>query len=343
MYAPHAAALIESIIQYCPEKLDFVIIYCELNMEIQNILLNHFKIKVASLEFVKFDIECLKDSLNSVKAAEHLKGLNTYLRLFSPSLLPEKEHHVIYLDCDIIVQDNLLNILDKVDLTKPICAVTEYDPAYKFKDLNVLKVYEKPFINPWIYEAYWYRTYYYLKLNPTSKYFNDGVLIINLDYWRKNNITEKAIDFLLKNPEKAFSADQDALNHVINGDYCALEPRWNSINIGREIFSNYDPSLFEKEVNEYAILHIAGSKKPWTYMCNPKYQKLYWKYRKNTPWPKVEYKDKTLKKILKKYIYNIYCFFMNISRIIIGRNNFRSLRYYLSSIRKGTIFSKARI
>jgi len=321
-YAPHAATVMESVIQNCPEKLDFAVIYYDLEDNIRDILTNHFAEKVKSLEFHQVDESVLSNIIKDIKSAEHLAGFNAYLRLFSPTILTN-DSHVIYLDCDVIVQGNILNILTDADLSKPICAVTEYDPAYKYRDLSDLKLVERPFLNPLIYEAYWFRTYRDLKMHINAKYFNTGVMIINLKYWREHNIMKDALVFLLENPDKAFSADQDALNHVVNGSFYSLLPKWN---YGNAIFSNYSAQELTIASLSPSIIHFAGGVKPWHYIGESKDQKLYRKYRKQTPWQKIEYKNISLILILKKRVFRPTMRFMkNILQCFIGKQNMRFL------------------
>jgi len=298
-YAPHAATVMESIIQNCPEKLDFVIIYYKLSQEIQEILTIHFTKKVNSLEFVQMDEEKLIKIEENINIIEHW-SLDIYMRLFATILLPN-DKYVIYLDCDIIVQDNILKILDEADLSKPICAVTEYDPNYKLHDLSNI-IIGKPTQDPWIIEAYWYRTFYDLEMDKYARYFNTGVMVMNLDYWRENKITEKTMNFIKENPEKIYYPDQDALNAVINGNYSSLDLRWNFVPPSPSIFSNYTFDVMKKAVQNPAIIHLAGSNKPWSYLCDTKYKIIYRNYRKYTPWPKIVYKDRTMKNMFKKYI-----------------------------------------
>jgi lipopolysaccharide biosynthesis glycosyltransferase len=297
-YAPHAATVMESIIQNCPEKLDFVVIYYNLNKEIQDILTQHFSEKVNSLEFFELNEDVLKSSIDASLLVCEQWSMDTFLRLYAPNLLPN-EQSIIYLDCDVIVMDNILKILEGVDLSKPVCAVTEYDSNYKSKDLSKISI-GKPTMNPWFMEAYWYRLFRDLDMDLYGKYFNAGVLIMNLDYFRVNQVTEKCIHFLKENPKKVFGVDQDALNHALNGNYFPLDPRWNSYS--QSIFSGYSSNILKNAKNNPAIIHVVGLYKPWKYLCETRYQKLYWSYRKFTPWSKKEYKDKTVKNRLKKYV-----------------------------------------
>ncbi len=300
-YAPHAATVMESIIQNCPEMLEFVVIYYDLNEEARAVLSNHFQGKILSLAFYEVDEQVLRDTIKDVKVASHLTGFNTYLRLFAPALLKE-DSHIIYLDCDTIVQGNILDIVKDADLTKPLCAVREYDPKYKLRRLTNLNFYERPLVNPWIYEAYWHRVYRSLELSENSSYFNAGIQVINLKYWRVNAVGEKALLFIAEHPDKVFSADQDALNHVINGNFHALSPWWNTAVAYDAVFSNYPAKQLRQAVEHPCVIHIAGSCKPWHYMCDKKMQRLYWKYRVQTPWGKKEYKDRTMKNVLRKNI-----------------------------------------
>jgi lipopolysaccharide biosynthesis glycosyltransferase len=337
-YAPHAAATMESIIQHCPEKLDFAVIYYNLNDETQSILSKHFENKVASLEFYKVDEMILRDTIKGVKTTDkHLKGFSTYLRLFAPQLLPNDEH-VIYLDVDIIVLDNILSILNDADLTKPVCAVTEYDPAYKYKPFDTLNKIDSITRNTWIGEAYWYRTFVALEMSQTAKYFNGGVCIINLGYWRQHKVAEKAIAFLMEHPEKALAADQDATNHAINGNYCTLPLRWNFPGgVSFPLYSNYSLEAVKRAVENPAIIHITGAGKPWKYMCNAKIQKKYWKYRSFTPWPEKAYEDKTWKKIIKKQVV------FGLKRAIIATLGYRNAHVLTALFIKPSFLRKLRI
>ncbi|GHU72973.1 LPS 1,2-glucosyltransferase [Spirochaetia bacterium] len=325
-YAPHAATAMESIIRNCTEKLEFVVIYYDLDRNTREILLDHFKDKVKSLEFYNIDKEYIYH-FKVVKNVPHITGFNVFLRLLICDILPETDKYILYLDCDIIVQDNILNIMDGADLTKPLCAITEYSPNYKLRNLTNLTLMEKPIIKPWNSDAYWYRTYIDLELNKTVNYFNAGVLLINLEYWRNNKINEKAILFLLEQPERAYAADQDALNHVINGNYYALAPKWNNGVVPSGILTNYsDAELLEAEKSP-SIIHIVGPYKPWYYLGSSRYQRIYWEYRSTTPWPQKIYSDKTLKNIIKKFIRE-FIYLLGRNFIIQINSLMKKERYY---------------
>ena len=49
--------------------------------------------------------------------------------------------------------------------------------------------------------------------NAEIGYFNSGVFLTSLNYWRSNEIGKRCADYLTQNPESQYK-DQDALNHV---------------------------------------------------------------------------------------------------------------------------------
>jgi lipopolysaccharide biosynthesis glycosyltransferase len=58
-----------------------------------------------------------------------------------------------------------------------------------------------------------------LEMAYSAKYFNYGVMLINLEYWRAYNVKEKVIEFVGRKPEVIRFVDQDGLNFVINRNW----------------------------------------------------------------------------------------------------------------------------
>ena len=107
-----------------------------------------------------------------------------YLRLLSPSLLPNLEK-VLYLDCDLVVNGSIKELWNLDISNYSMAALPDALLSY-----NIVKDY---------------LNYDYYK----EGYINSGVLLINLKYWRENNIQEKLVDYL--NTHTVKLPDQDAL------------------------------------------------------------------------------------------------------------------------------------
>lgn len=296
-YAPHAATVIESILAHTDQKLSFALLYRKLDPTILNTFRQHFEHRVASIEFIKIEPALLQEVVHT-KIASHLT-LDIYLRLFAPLVLPNDDY-AIYLDSDIIVLDDISKILDNVDFSKAVYAVTESDPNYKLKGWAQILPIERP-IAPYIsMEAYLYRLRHYLGMSQEAKFFNTGVLILNLKMWREQQLTHRVIEYIAQKT-MLNNSDQDALNAILNGDYGELEPRWNNGVLMFGLMSGHAPSLLYQARNQPSIVHFLGVK-PWRYLCAHPQRKTYLKYRKLTPWPTNIYHDKNLKNILIKYI-----------------------------------------
>ena len=67
-------------------------------------------------------------------------------------------------------------------------------------------------------------------ISDTAKYFNSGIMIIDFEPWRKQNISKKVIDFINENSSEDFLVfhDQDALNAILYDQWHELHPRWNA-------------------------------------------------------------------------------------------------------------------
>ncbi|GAA0377936.1 glycosyltransferase family 8 protein [Paenibacillus motobuensis] len=184
-----------------------------------------------------------------------------YYKLSIPELVPIKCNKVIFLDCDLIILDDIEELW-KVDVS----------------DHNLAAVLEPEFTR---HEE--------LKLDKNVSYFNSGVMLINLDLWRENNISEKAYKYLEGNSYNISLHDQDAFNVVLSAyPILTIPQRWNQR--PKYILKDF-PSIYysEKEfteaVNNPAIVHFAGgNNKPWHYLCDHPNANDYVKYQKKSEW-----------------------------------------------------------
>jgi lipopolysaccharide biosynthesis glycosyltransferase len=167
----------------------------------------------------------------------------TYYRLFIPELLPQSIHKVLYLDCDMLVLDSLDELwnLDVTNYSAGVVISTHHD------DIRVLNR---------------------LEIKPEYGYFNAGLLLINLDYWRTARIAEKAFDCLLRYPERCTWHDQDALNIVLSGTTLTVSAKYNvQLSFYHPIETLFISSLFHDDIlaarENPIIVHFIGHNKPW--------------------------------------------------------------------------------
>ena len=133
-----------------------------------------------------------------------------------------------------------------------------------------------------------------LRCAGTTNYFNCGVLIFDLDVWRRDDIAGRAVKYLVEHP-KLYYMDQDALNWIMGGHYVRLDARWNSFaNCSFPAYVNVLVRATRAGRRWEAlrtiwrtdpwIVHYAGANKPWT-PSEPKTPRdaLWWHYAAQSP------------------------------------------------------------
>lgn len=183
-----------------------------------------------------------------------------YVRIFIEQLLPAEIERVIYLDCDLIVNQDLIELWSTPMIGKAAGVV--YDSIAK--------------------EEFYERLMY----DRSYKYFNSGVMLINLKYWREHCIMKQCLDFIQRYPNQIVCEDQDVLNAVLHENVLYLPIKYNAI---CTVFfkENQFPPEYSKEVEEAKtnpiIVHYSWIK-PWHRECDHTLVGLFFKYQKLTPW-----------------------------------------------------------
>lgn len=174
-------------------------------------------------------IQCKSSSFDKLKGLHGNKF--TYLKLLIAKLIDEDV--VIYLDLDIVVQIDIMELV-----VFPMDGYTlAANPETTIGNCHERNIYLKE------------------NLHPESHYFNCGILLINLDEWRKDNITERCMVFANKYADYLQAADQSILNYYFNDNFKILPDRFN-IRISNKISCKE----YQKQVG---ILHFFGRPKPW--------------------------------------------------------------------------------
>lgn len=219
------------------------------------------------------DIKIIKVSPEKFKGCpidpehDHV-SIATYYRLAVTELIPSDISKILYLDGDIIVTNDLMDFY-KMDIS-PYAGAAIRDVAY-----NDQSIYSRLNINQ----------------KPENPYFNAGVLLMNLDYWRINQISRKCMQYIKNNTDKIVFHDQDTLNAVLLHDTISVSPKYNlqSGFIIKSIMEKYD-SCTKQRILETAesphIVHFTGSAKPWFKGSKHPYAKLWLKYKKKSLWAK---------------------------------------------------------
>lgn len=188
----------------------------------------------------------------------------TYYRLYAADLLPKDVDKVLYLDCDTIVDGQIGGLFD-MDWSGYAVGVVS--------DMCVN----------------WTNYYEHLHYDRSLGYFNAGVVLMNLDYWRKNGIGQKCLDFLGEHYDWVVNNDQDVLNYVCRDKKKNLPLTFNyQIQFRMSyFFRTFSDEMKEQvvETSKPVIIHYAAELKPWMvqYYAYP-FKKVWHKYKKISPW-----------------------------------------------------------
>jgi len=220
-----------------------------------------------------------------------IKGMDywsiaTYYRLYAAELLPSDVHRILYLDCDIIVRGDLRPLWE-LDMTGKAAA-------------GVSDIFE-----------YWGEFQKRLLYPVEAGYFNAGVLLINVDYWRENAVGQQCLDFLANHYDLIEANDQDVLNAVLWDKKIQLSPTYNfQVQFLKDYFYNQETPVLQKEIMQAkenpVVIHYAVPVKPWNVMYyQMPFKRVWWHYKRKSPWwyllPQLP-KRKTINYLVKRFL-----------------------------------------
>ena len=207
----------------------------------------------------------------------------TYYRLFLTDILPKDIDKILYLDGDIIVRHSLLSLWN-TDLTGYAVAAVN-DSLHT--DIH--------------YDA---RLGY-----PSDKgYFNAGVLLINLGYWREHNISQHLTDFMESHHDVLTFHDQDILNGVFWNQKVSLPIKYNLVSGYLYKQFSLEKRKDQQEIidarKDPVIVHFAANFKPWeSYIRFPHpFNSTFYYYQDLTKWKNHRVDNRSLILKTKNYI-----------------------------------------
>jgi lipopolysaccharide biosynthesis glycosyltransferase len=194
-----------------------------------------------------------------------------YLRIFAPYIVGPDVERLIYLDVDTIVQDDISQLWH-LPLNGHTVAAAQ--------DVGLTVTCEWGGIS----------NYKELGLTADTKYFNSGILVIDVKKWREENVPVQIMTVLTKYKEHVRLPDQYGLNVVMANKWLELDPKWNWFAF--------------KENNAPSIIHFLDIKPIFTsYNSQPIYKDEFFRYLALTPWKNfkpISGKHRTIRKIYNK-------------------------------------------
>ncbi len=266
-FVPQVGAGIASVCENnkSVKKIHFYLVYFDVNSknkkELEK-LIRKYKREVTIIELNSldeyFDFDFDTNGWNPIVLS----------RLLLDKILPESLDRVLYLDGDTIVRGSLSELWN-IDFNGKTIGMS-IEPTIDKNRIKVLNMGNKP-------------------------YYNAGVLMVDLNRWRKIKAGDKIIKYYKKFDGKLFANDQDAINGAMKDEIIIISPKYNFYNI----FNQYSYSFLKKQmcpveyiskevfddaVNDPVIIHYLGEERPWRKGNTHKYRSDYKKYLSITKW-----------------------------------------------------------
>lgn len=192
-----------------------------------------------------------------------LKGQKTtwskygWYRIFASDVIDSSVDRLLYLDCDTVVCGSIKDLFELPGNDWSLAAVPDYMTIF-----------------PALYERIGY--------DRESGYFCSGVLMMNLDYFRKNNLAERILRYAIEHPERIHFPDQDALNCVCKDSKIMLPLKFGILDpfFRKKPFISEFKEDVKDSLSDPRIIHYAGCA-PWIAESHHHYyEDEFWKYAK---------------------------------------------------------------
>lgn len=315
-YVPYAAVTLQSLVDSNPTTpFDIYIICPDITENNKQTLRKQFSSRggvviwyIDIYDQVKMEIEDL-----SQKLPMHISFI---LRLYAAHLLPNTIRQILYIDVDTIISSSLDELssiyLDDNTALAAIKDLVRYDD-YTRLGIDITK----------------------------HAYFNSGVCLLNLDYWRCYDVGRKCLSILAADPTLYKFPDQDVLNVVCQGHVQYLHPRYNCLvfffarqELVKARVSEDELDLVLEAVKYPAIIHYVFLNKPWFKGDYLPRRDLWLSYLEKTPYKDIHIGYRNgwkgrLRYIAKRFMNTVPPFIglQTDSNIFLPRRQYKHIRF----------------
>ncbi len=237
-FIPAATAML-SVLESAPKEEGFHFI-CLLSDPMPDELLKRLELIDRGSKRLTYETLELKADMLEGVYVDPKYTLAASFRLLVAELFPQYDK-LIYMDCDVIIRQDLAKLYRELDLEDNYLAgVVEASTPWQEKGIRQIGA-------------------------KVGQYINSGFLVMNLDLLRKDKLSEKFLEAL--RVDYLEFPDQDVLNTVCLDRIKALPPYFNGM---RAFMNENDKAIFLKyyteedweKVDKEGTIHYTGAK-PW--------------------------------------------------------------------------------
>ena len=234
-YIPPLTVLLKSLMITNPDKkFDLYVAHSSLTQE------DFIKIKNA-IDPSRTRVHPIEVSPGILADAPVFKRISkeTYYRLLMMDFLPETVDRILYIDPDTVVLKDI-STLYNIDFKGKTIAAAGHT-KYFIEDLNRLR----------------------FGTGRDSRYFNAGIMMVNVAKMRKNVTSEMVFDYVKKNKRWLFLADQDVLNGMFGNDMIPIDECIYNLDEKTVIYNRRRVRNLKWVEENAVIVHFNGKYKPW--------------------------------------------------------------------------------
>jgi lipopolysaccharide biosynthesis glycosyltransferase len=229
------------------------------NLDILNTICLKYKRKLNVISFydIAFD-------LGLINCGRHIETI--YIKIFLARIIDL--HKCIYLDSDTIINGSLLELWD-INISDYYFAAVETFKPKKISKLNI---------------------------SGNHIFFNDGILLINVDYCRKSNLINQSINLINYFNGSPPILSEGILNSLCQNKVKIISLKFNLMSGMYQIallnplylskITSYSLLEIEKSIRNPLIIHFLSSYyyRPWSKNCSHPLLLHFVKYKNISPW-----------------------------------------------------------
>lgn len=241
-----------------------------------------------SFHFIQSQCRTISVKIHKIEDSKLRKLKNTWskyawFRIMLPELLPDVDR-ILYLDADVLITDSILELFELDMDGKSVAGVI---------DIQAFNNEAKERLGQKI----------------ACRYICSGVLMMNLTYWRTNNLTYKICNWAIKNDKIIVFPDQDAINAVCVNTKMVLPMKFGVLDVHFHYVWRYSEDMRQQALEALdnpVIVHYAGQA-PWIYeRMYHQFQHLWDEYNAmlEQPIQKIHYKErnKSVRHIIRNFL-----------------------------------------
>lgn len=270
LFIPYCATFLKSLAEHTDEKKNYDILLLSQDISDKNVK----RLKTMLKTWENISLRVIDPGVLIDRYTFFVRGhfsKETYYRLVLPELLPQYDK-ILYLDSDMIAQEDVADLYEENVDGYLLAACLDADTAGLY---NGYQKDKKKYTDQ------------VLKLKEPYKYFQAGVLLLNLAEFRKAYTTKQILDFAVS--EEWQLLDQDILNKLCEGQVKYIDMRWNVMVDYAGIRISKIIALAPRKLNQMyldarnnpAIIHYAGPQKPW-FEPEMDFGDVFWDYARGS-------------------------------------------------------------